>query len=157
MTLILPLQHKLHERLIAATYPIGQSAISTVLMIDYVDIPWILLVPRLQGVEEMHELEQEHRHLLIDEIASVTAGLQRVFSPVRINLADIGNRVAEMHIHIVARSHDDVFWPRVVWSQERKAYPSREAAAKMRERLIDACQELPTFTKLPMDHAFEAL
>jgi diadenosine tetraphosphate (Ap4A) HIT family hydrolase len=33
----------------------------------------------------------------------------------KLNVAAIGNVVAQLHVHIVARRRDDAAWPRPVW------------------------------------------
>lgn len=143
--IIPPDGHVLHQRLIDATCPIGQALLSSVLMINDHRYPWVLLVPRVAGVEELHDLDPEQRALLIEEIASVTRGMQEEFSPVRINVADIGNRVAALHVHIVARQVDDAAWPHVVWSRERQGHEDGEALRRMLGRLRHACRELSGF------------
>lgn len=151
MHILEPEAFALHERLIAATRPVGQARLTTVLMIDDHRLPWLLLVPRVEGVEEMHHLSPDLRTALIEEIAACTKGLEAAFDPIRINVADIGNRVAQMHIHIVARKADDVFWPKVVWSREREGHSDAQAARAMLERLRHACREMAGFIAATTD------
>jgi diadenosine tetraphosphate (Ap4A) HIT family hydrolase len=52
----------------------------------------------------------------------------------KLNVAQLGNQVAQLHIHIIAREKTDAAWPGPVWGKvSRKAY---DAAA--RKTLIDA-------------------
>ncbi len=143
--IIPPDEHMLHQRLIDATCPIGQARLSSVLMINDRRYPWVLLVPRIAGIEELHDLEPEQRVVLVEEIACVTRGMQAEFSPVRINVADIGNRVAALHVHIVARQVGDAAWPHVVWSRERQAHTDEDSRRAMLDRLRHACHELADF------------
>ena len=143
--IIPPDEHALHQRLIDATCPIGQARLSSVLMINDRRYPWVLLVPRVAGVEELHDLDAAQRAMLIEEIACVTRGMQAEFSPVRINVADIGNRVAALHVHIVARQVGDAAWPHVVWSRERQAHTEERSLRAMLDRLRHASRELSGF------------
>lgn len=132
----------LHDRLIAATRPLLRTSLSEILMMEERRIPWLLIVPRRGNIAEFHDLNQPDRHQLIDEIATITAGLQAEFDPVRINVGDLGNIVAQMHVHIVARQTDDPHWPNVVWSRDRENFTSDHDAEPMRVRLMNACRGL---------------
>ncbi|WP_319411949.1 HIT domain-containing protein [uncultured Cohaesibacter sp.] len=132
----------LHERLIKATRPLISTALSDILMMEERRIPWLLLVPRREGVEEFHHLSVADRQIFIEEIAAITAGLEKEFSPVRINVGDLGNIVGQMHVHLVARQTDDPFWPQVVWSRDREPFRNDEEADMMRQRLMRACSSL---------------
>lgn len=148
MSCLSPSEFRLPDRLKLATFAVGEAALSSVLMIDDRRFPWLLLVPRLNEVEEFDDLSQQHRHKLVDEIAAATSGLKREFDACRINVADIGNRVGHLHVHVVARQQNDAFWPSVVWSRSRETYPSPDAAEPMRRRLCRACAELPAFVEV---------
>lgn len=132
----------LHERLIKATRPLLKTDLSDVLMMEDRRIPWLLLVPRREGVEEFHHLTPADRATFIEEIAAITSGLEKEFNPVRINVGDLGNIVDQMHVHLVARQADDPFWPKVVWSREREPFLDDADAEPMRQRLLKACAAL---------------
>lgn len=134
----------LNERLIAATAPVGYLALSTVLMLDDHRFRWLLLVPRREGIEEIYQMPQADRHLLIDEIAAASEVLRDRYAPFRLNIADIGNRAPQLHIHIVARFEDDVFWPKTVWSREREAYDSATLEMR-RQEMVGAFSALEGF------------
>ena len=135
----------LHPRLVAATAPIGELPLSTVLLLDDHRLPWILLVPRRTGVEEIFELAAPDRAQLMEEIAATSAAMNQRFRPVRLNIADIGNRAAQLHVHVVARFEDDPFWPKVAWSREREPYEAAAREARRRE-LIEAFAPLAGFS-----------
>ncbi len=134
-----------HHRLIKATLPLGDTRLSKILMLNDHRYPWVLLVPRREGVEEIFQLNSEDRVTLIDEISEISKGMVAFFKPFRINVADIGNQVAQIHIHIVARKKDDPAWPEVVWSKERFPYENIEKANEMRAKLMNVCSELDHF------------
>lgn len=135
----------LHQRLIDATFPLGQTDLSTILMINDYRYPWVLVVPKRLGVEEIFDLSKDDRTTLIEEISQISEQMSFFFKPFRINIADIGNRVEQLHIHIVARQLDDPAWPKVVWSRERLEYENMEELKKMKNALMEICSTLKSF------------
>lgn len=123
----------LHHRLVAATAPLGDLPLCAVLLLDDHRLPWILLVPRRAGVEEIFELAPLDRAQLIEEVAATSAAMKRRFAPFRLNVADIGNRAPQLHVHVVARFEDDAFWPAVAWSRERAPHEPTALRARRRE------------------------
>jgi diadenosine tetraphosphate (Ap4A) HIT family hydrolase len=104
--------------------------------------PWVMLVPRRDGIEELFELTPPDRGQLMEEICAVSAALKRRYAPFRLNIADIGNLAYQLHVHIVCRFEDDAFWPKTVWSREREPYTADARAARQTEmrRALTAVQ-----------------
>jgi diadenosine tetraphosphate (Ap4A) HIT family hydrolase len=105
----------LDSQLARDTLPACELALSTVRLMNDSRYPWLILVPRRAGVSEVIDLSLEDRHLLLDEIARVAEALRVVCTPKKLNIAAIGNIVAQLHVHVVARFADDAAWPRPVW------------------------------------------
>lgn len=93
--------------------------------------PWLILVPRRDGLEEWSELGREDQAMLSAEIARAGRGLARMFSPTKVNVGALGNIVRQMHVHVIARFESDAAWPGPVWGQGVRV-PYEE---KPRERL----------------------
>lgn len=55
----------------------------------------------------------------------------------KLNVAAIGNVVPQLHIHIVARRHDDALWPKPVWG----AAPPRPYDPATLQRFVAAIRE----------------
>lgn len=140
----------LHPRLVAATAPLGELPLSTVLLLDDHRFPWVMLVPRRDGIEELFHLEPADRSQLMEEICLVSKALEARFRPFRLNVADIGNLAYQLHIHIVCRFEDDVFWPKTVWSREREPYAPEARTARQRET-IEAFADLEGFRPPAID------
>jgi diadenosine tetraphosphate (Ap4A) HIT family hydrolase len=136
---------ELHERLVAATAPLGDAPLCRILLLNDRRFPWLLLVPRRDGIEEIADLAKVDRILLIDEIAQASSVLRALYRPYRLNIADIGNKAAQLHIHIVARHQDDPLWPAVVWSQPYERYEEAGLAARVAE-LQKGLTAIPGFT-----------
>lgn len=134
---------ELHPQLAGDTVPVHtQSDIQLLLMNDR-RYPWLLLVPRVDNVREWHDLPQPLRSRLFD--ASVRLGEQMltVFQAEKLNVAMLGNRVQQFHLHHVARTTGDAAWPDPVWGRgQATPYDERALAAclsQLRARL-DFCQ-----------------
>jgi diadenosine tetraphosphate (Ap4A) HIT family hydrolase len=124
----------LDPRLVADTHRLGGLALSEVLLMDNALLPWFVLVPRVAETE-LYLLDTETRHALDDESAMLAAFVADAFRVDKLNVAAIGNVVAQLHVHVVGRRRDDHAWPGVVWGRsEREAYATEEVAG-IRERL----------------------
>jgi diadenosine tetraphosphate (Ap4A) HIT family hydrolase len=64
---------------------------------------------------ELIDLGESERAQLMTEIARVAGALKDVTRCDKLNIAALGNVVPQLHVHIIARRHDDAAWPRPVW------------------------------------------
>ena len=55
--------------------------------------------------------------------------------PRKLNVAALGNLVPQLHIHVIARFHDDIAWPRPVWGTATAQPYSPEELVSRIERL----------------------
>lgn len=124
----------LHPRLAAETFAVGDLTLSRVLLMNDANYPWLVLVPRQAGAVEIIDLDDSAQAQLMREIALTAGVFKDVTACDKLNIAAIGNVVAQLHVHIVARQHGDAAWPRPVWG----AVPARAYAAAERERFIAA-------------------
>jgi diadenosine tetraphosphate (Ap4A) HIT family hydrolase len=74
-------------------------------------------------------LEPADRLRLWDEVADASRALATLANPKKLNVAAIGNIVAQLHVHVVARHETDAAWPRPVWGIG-VAEPYKTAAGK---------------------------
>lgn len=118
----------LHERLARGSVDLGVHGICRVLLKDQAYFPWVLLVPEVAaGVTELHQLAQEQYKAVCESIRVFSAGMAAWPGVEKVNVAAIGNQVAQLHIHIVGRHSGDAAWPGVVWSfGEKMAYDAGE-------------------------------
>ena len=49
------------------------------------------------------------------EIADVARALKSITECEKLNVAALGNQVAQLHVHVIARRHCDKAWPKPVW------------------------------------------
>lgn len=105
----------LHPQLAADTVPVGDLALTRVLLAKDANYPWLILVPRRPGVTELIDLEEIEQVRLIAEIDAVSRALKTITECDKLNVAALGNAVAQLHIHVIARRHNDAAWPKPIW------------------------------------------
>ncbi|MBM3635765.1 MAG: HIT domain-containing protein [Alphaproteobacteria bacterium] len=118
----------LDSRLEADTHLIGELQLSRVLLMNDARFPWVILVPRRDGLREIIDLDPKDRATLYREMESVSEALQRLFTPTKLNVAALGNMVAQLHVHIIARFDTDDAWPKPVWGVGTRELYAQEAA-----------------------------
>jgi diadenosine tetraphosphate (Ap4A) HIT family hydrolase len=114
----------LHPRLAADTAAVADLPLSRLLAMRDATYPWLILVPRRAAASEIIDLDAAARAQLMAEIAQVSTALKTVADCHKLNVAALGNAVAQLHVHVVARRRDDPAWPGPVWG----ATPSRPCA-----------------------------
>ena len=101
--------------------------------------PWLILVPRDRTAHELHELDPDARYAFLRVVSATGEALQRTSGCRSVNVAMLGNVVAQLHCHVVARSPNDPNWPRPVWGFGTAVpYPDGfepEFAVAVREKL----------------------
>ena len=129
----------LDARLAADTQMIGELPLSRLLLMDDARFAWLILVPRIAGARELIDLDHNDRGVLMDEVAAVGRALEELVRPDKLNVAALGNVVAQLHVHVIARHHGDAAWPQPVWGHgERLRYAGHDAQARigaLREQL----------------------
>ncbi|HER35284.1 MAG: HIT family protein [Halothiobacillaceae bacterium] len=106
---------RLHPRLTADSVPILNRDGIQYRLIDDHRFPWLLVVPMLAGAEQLHDLPSAWRDQSMRALQAASRTLEALYVPHRINIGAIGNLVPQLHLHCVARFHDDAAWPGVVW------------------------------------------
>ena len=109
--------YTLHERLAKDSLHVTDLPLCTVRLMDDKRFPWLLLIPRIAGASEWIDLSREDQHTLSDEIAVVSHILKALTTPDKLNIAALGNRVPQLHIHLIARYKTDAAWPDPVWGE----------------------------------------
>ena len=90
-------------------------------------------------VAEFSDLSAPDRNLCMDAVAVVEQVLREQLSPTKINLAALGNMVAHLHWHVIARYDLDSHFPGSVWAQaQRPRDEAREAVLAQKLPQVDA-------------------
>ena len=107
----------LHPQLVRDTIPLGDMALSHVLVSKDANYPWLLLVPRRPDIVEIIDLDEAEQAQLMVEITRVSRALKEVTECDKLNVAALGNAVPQLHVHLIARRKTDAAWPKPVWGQ----------------------------------------
>lgn len=78
--------------------------------------PWIILIPRQAQMIELVDLNESEQLQLLTEIRQASHVMRTTFQPTKLNVANLGNIVAQLHIHVIARFSSDLAWPQPVWN-----------------------------------------
>lgn len=110
---------ELHKNLAAKDFIIDLP-LCRVLLEDNKHFPWIFLVPRRNNISRMSELSIEDQQQLMVELDQAQKAMWKLFEPAQLNVAAIGNKTPQLHVHVIARKLDDPAWPGVVWDHPAK-------------------------------------
>jgi diadenosine tetraphosphate (Ap4A) HIT family hydrolase len=123
---------EIHPRLASGGFEIGRLGGCTLLLKNNSLFPWFLLVPEVEGVEDLHQLEDRQYDEVMQAQREVSKFVSEYFSPEKLNVGCIGNQVRQMHIHVVGRSSGDPAWPGTVWAFDGKQDYADEEVEKIR-------------------------
>ncbi len=130
----------LHDRLEADTLAVLDLPLCRVRLMRDANYAWLVLIPRRAGMEIVDLAAEDQQQLMI-EIAKTSAVLRAAVPCDKLNVAALGNVVAQLHVHVIARRHDDPAWPKPVWGAvPATAYGEGDAEALAR-RLAAALRE----------------
>lgn len=79
------------------------------------NFPWLILVPRINQLTEVHQLTSAQQAQLMTESSLCAQALTQLFTVDKINVGALGNVVSQLHWHVVARRQQDDAWPKPVW------------------------------------------
>jgi len=105
----------LHPQLAQDTIPVGDLALTRVLLARDANYPWLILVPRRPGLVEIIDLPANEQAQLTAEIAAAARALRNITECEKLNIAALGNVVPQLHVHVIGRRHSDAAWPKPVW------------------------------------------
>ncbi len=108
---------QLHPRLQQDCISIGHFELCRLLMMNDSQYPWFILVPEIADVSELYQLNKAQRGLLMEESCYLAEHLAVLFNADKMNIANIGNMVSQLHIHHIVRYQTDSAWPAPVWGK----------------------------------------
>ena len=130
---------ELHPRLQADTQILGDLPLCRVLLAKDSQYPWLILVPRVDNLREIHHLAPAQQQQLMQESCAVATLMEQALSPDKINIGALGNLVPQLHLHHVARFSSDAAWPGPIWGAHPaipyQAQDLRQQADNWRARL----------------------
>lgn len=108
----------LHPTLENDSVVLGDYPLCRVLLIKDKQYPWLVLVPRRDGVREIYELTEDDQQQFWRESAELGRELMRVFDGDKLNIGALGNMVPQLHVHHIVRYAKDPAWPGPIWGAQ---------------------------------------
>jgi len=104
------------------SFHVTELKLCSVRLIDNCRFPWIILIPKKKKITDIFHLNKKDQTLLINEIVYASKIMKKTFRAFNLNVEKIGNIVSQLHIHVIARSKEDISWPLSVWVVKKKSY-----------------------------------
>lgn len=104
-----------HPTLEHDSLPIVEDDDLVLRLIDDARYPWVIIVPKVPDIRELHELSEPMFDKTMALARHVGGVMTTAFVADKINTAAIGNMVPQLHIHVVARRRNDAAWPAPIW------------------------------------------
>jgi diadenosine tetraphosphate (Ap4A) HIT family hydrolase len=82
-------------------------------------VPWFIIVPETDKIE-FYELDNNRLNEITSTIIQLEKFILSYFQSDKLNVAQLGNMVKQMHIHVIGRSVDDHCWPNPIWGNITK-------------------------------------
>lgn len=128
---------ELDRTLEADTHHVAWLGLCELRLMDDSRWAWLILIPQRVAVEELHELTPLDQAMLTFETNMVAEALKHVTKCAKINSGALGNRVRQLHYHIIARHEGDANWPGPAWGHcGREPY-----RAENRHRLVETIRK----------------
>ena len=122
----------LDSRLHNDTFFVCDLSLCRVLLMNDRQFPWLILVPMKNDIAEIIDLTEKEQITLLKESALASKAMMNLFSPLKLNVAALGNVVRQLHVHHVARFDTDCAWPKPVWgNQPTVAYETSDAQSRL--------------------------
>lgn len=106
---------ELHPQLAKDCIEVGDFPLSKVLLLNDSHYPWIILVPRRENIDEIFQLTDEDQRQLLAESSILCEAMATYFKADKMNVAALGNKVSQLHLHHIVRYKNDISWPNPVW------------------------------------------
>lgn len=97
-----------------------RDAFCRIVRVSTRDYPGYCRVILNRHASEMTDLGAGERERLMRAVFACEVAVRDLFRPDKINLASLGNRVAHLHWHVIARHADDRTFPDPIWAAPRR-------------------------------------
>lgn len=108
---------------------LSEGSNSQLLLLNNSLVPWFILVPKTDKTE-WYQLDVHLQVIIQQQLNELSGYIKREYQVDKLNVANIGNIVSQLHIHVVGRFKNDYCWPGVVWGSDgKKTYTADEVEA----------------------------
>ena len=125
----------LDKKLQQDSFFIADLELCKVLLMNDANYPWLILVPRQNNLKDIVDLSFEDQIILLKEINFVAEIFKKEFEFDKLNIANLGNVVSQLHIHVIARKKNDATFPRPVWGNAQALEYSGNNLTKTLEKI----------------------
>ena len=123
----------------AGGLPVWQGAQMRVIRAEEAGFPAFYRVIWSAHAAELSDLSEQDRNTCMAVVAEVERVLRARLAPTKVNLATLGNMVAHLHWHVIARYDWDSHFPASVWASPlRERDLPREAQLRAEIAACDA-------------------
>ena len=126
---------KLHKKFLKSSHHLIDLKLCEVRLHDNSKFPWIMLIPKRKNINDITDLNSKDQMLLMKEIVFSSKVIKKLFKTSKLNVEKVGNKVPQLHIHVIARHKKDISWPLSVWVVKNKSYSAealKEIVSKIR-------------------------
>ncbi|MBA6339073.1 MULTISPECIES: HIT domain-containing protein [unclassified Colwellia] len=135
---------QLHALLQRDTIELLELPLSTLLLMNDSNYPWFVLVPRVDDIQDIYQLDWQQQQQFLNESSLLSEILMQLFNGTKMNVAALGNICPQLHVHHIVRFADDIAWPKPVWGEfAMKAYTDSELTL-LKEKVLPALTKIIT-------------
>lgn len=129
-------------RLVNDSYPVTELPLCQLRLMDDARFPWLVLIPRRPGAREVFDLDARDQQQLWREATAVGQAMLATLGGDKLNIASLGNVVAQLHVHVVVRRREDTAWPAPVWGHGQAEVYDLDRLAALRARVLAEVERL---------------
>jgi len=112
--------------------------LSKLLLMNDSQYPWFVLVPKVENIQDIYQLEWEQQQQLLNESSLLSELLMPMYQGTKMNVAALGNVCPQLHIHHIVRFENDKVWPKPVWGAHPMKTYSEAELNEVKEKLLPA-------------------
>lgn len=135
------MEFELHPNLTRKLF-IKDLPLCRVLLENHCHYPWLLLVPRRPNISRLIDLSPPDQQQLYIELDIAQRILWEQFHPTQLNVAAIGNKTPQLHVHVIARNTNDPAWPGTVWDHPIKSPYPPDQQKEVQQLLINLFESI---------------
>ena len=135
-------EFKLNELLIRDSIELCDFPLSKLLLMNDSQYPWFVLVPRVENIQDIYQLDWEQQKKFLNESSLLSELLMQVFQGKKMNVATLGNICPQLHIHHIVRFETDKAWPNPVWGAFPMQSYNEVDLVSLKEKILPALETI---------------
>lgn len=121
---------------------IADLPLSRLLLCNDSNYPWFIMVPRVEGVKDLYQLDWQQQQQFMNESSAISEILMQCFQGEKMNVAALGNVTPQLHIHHIVRFSSDPSWPKPIWGQLPLKPYSEQSLSQLKAKLLPMLNEV---------------